>query len=145
MTEKALVIVHLSSLDAFTFEAGETEGFSLAEDIAGAIIRHKGPVIIVDQGWPLQGDESVPRQRLLEDIQGVKGIIWIRFDEETQDWDPFLRKLRQQLRNLNVRKVTVGGVWYNPNLKSGCATEVFVYLRQFFEAKVDESLVGCEE
>jgi hypothetical protein len=141
----ALVIVHLSSLDSYTDAMGSDAGWDLARNLSDAIVDHDGPVVIVDQGWSLGLRQAEPRTWLLDQISGMKGIVWIHFDEAGEDWDPFLRKLRARLKLLDVREVVVGGIWYDPNLEEGCATEVYLYLRQFFKAKVDEDLVGCEE
>lgn len=140
----ALVIVHLSSLDSFTADQGMDEGDQLAFNLADAIVYHDGPVIIVDQGWESEFRQSRPRKRLLSLIQGRKGIIWIKFDEDTEDWEPFLEKLYRRLVKLRVKKVIVGGIWYDPKLKSGCATTVYLYLRRLLQATVDPDLVGCE-
>ena len=143
-SKTALVIVHLSSLDSYTADAGPDAGDELGYNIAEAIVHHDGPVIIVDQGWSLGYRESRPRQEVLRRIKVRNGIIWMRFDEATDDWPPFLLYLKKRLEELMVGKVTVGGIWYDPELKSGCATEVYLYLGRFFQAKVDPDIVGRE-
>jgi hypothetical protein len=144
MPKTALVIVHLSSLDSFTADAGPDAGGELGYNIADAILNHDGPVIVVDQNWSLGHRESRPRSEVLKKIKDRKDVIWIQFDEDVEEWDPFLRKLRARLKLLQVKEVIVGGVWYDPKLKGGCATEVYLYLRKFFKAQVDPELVGCE-
>lgn len=144
MPETALVIVHLSSLDSFTADMGPGAGDELGYNISDAILHHDGPVIVVDQNWSIGYRQSRPRQMVLRRIKDRRGIIWMQFDEGVEEWDPFLRKLRARLKLLQVKEVIVGGVWYDPKLKSGCATEVYLYLRNFFKAKVDPEIVGCE-
>lgn len=140
----ALVIVHLSSLDTFTWIAGARAGTALGCRIANAIDAHEGPVVIVDQGWPLDARASEPRADVLEAVRSRRGkTVWISFDEDVEEWDPFLVSLRRQLASLGVTHTVVGGVWYDPKLKTGCATAVYLDLRSHFTAVVDPALVGC--
>src|SRR3989304_1124535 len=93
---QALVIVHLSSLDAYTDYAEQFtpgEGELLGERLTQAILEHQGPVIIVDQGWELGPRPSRPRARLLEEISRRQDIVWIRFDEATDRWEDFFPQL----------------------------------------------------
>lgn len=138
----ALVIVHLSSLDSFAFHEGMAKATRLARNIAAEILSHRGPVIIVDQGWTLE-DDSAPRARLLETIAARPDIHWIRFDEDVEDWAPFIVRLRRELHRRRVTEVIVGGIWYDPRLETGCATEVYLRLRRFFDVTVNPALVGC--
>ncbi len=141
----ALVVVHLSTLDSFTAQIGKDRGWELARNLADAIKTYSGQVLIVDQGWSLGYKESRPREWLLKEIEERTDIIWIDFDEDVHEWDDFLRELKEQLESLDVQEVLVAGMWYDPKLKSGCATTVYMYLRQYFNTRVDEDLVGCEE
>lgn len=144
----ALVIVHLSSLDAYTQAGHEIEGDTASgEDLAfwieQAIMEHNGPVYIVDQGWSLGLRWSRPRARLLDAIRFRRGTVWIRFDEDTDDWDLFLRDLVRRLKRDSVTRVMIGGIWFDPELKEGCATKVYTHLRRHFKATVNPDIVGC--
>lgn len=141
---EALVIVHLSSLDAFTALVGEKEGWELARHLAVAVRDNPGWVFVADQGWDDDRPESAPRQWLISEIEGIPRITWIRFDEDLQPWEPFLRQLRKLLEARDIQKVWIGGVWYDPALKGGCATAVYLYLKKYFDANVVPELVGCE-
>lgn len=141
---QALVIVHLSSLDSYTDYAGSEEGKLLGERLTRAILGHDGPVIIVDQGWETGYRPSRPRETLLEEIQPRRDIIWIQFDEAGESWDDFFPKLYAALDQVGARSAVVGGVWYEPSLHTGCATFVYLNLRQRMPTVVDEDLVGCE-
>jgi len=81
---------------------------------------------------------------MTERSPGLGPIEVMRFDEDSQPWAPFLRRLRKRLEELNVKSVVVGGVWYAHDLQSGCATEVYLDLKKVFPTKVDGDLVGCE-
>lgn len=146
---EALIIVHLSSLDAYTalmhdvrghFADGEQLGLELTK----AILEHPGPVYIIDQGWDLGRRESRPREELLKAIKPRKDIRWISFDENISDWDDFLPYFRRRLRREGITSAILGGVWYEENSESGCVTQVLQDLREIMPAKVNESIVGCE-
>lgn len=148
--KEALVIVHLSSLDAYTDMSYDAEGHGvhgeeLAFEISRAIRTHRGPVYIIDQGWEIEDSRaSRPRAELLEEIKSRKDIVWMHFDEADEEWGPFLRELRKRLRDDGVTRARVGGIWYHYDETEGCATEVAVHLRKLMPIKVDPSLVGCE-
>jgi hypothetical protein len=149
MAKTALVIVHLSSLDSYTEaareEAGdESLGMLLADAIADEVLQHQGPVYIIDQGWSLGRRESRPRESLMLKIADRKDIVWIKFDEDTDDWDEFLADLVALLKKDRVKRVVIGGIWYDPELHEGCATEVYLHLRRHFYTNVNYRIVGCE-
>jgi len=149
--KNALVIVHLSSLDSYTWQAGEDLGYELAATIGDAIREHPGPVYIIDQGWEYAGRQSKPRMEVLESVKRrsatLPPVSWIKYDEadpDDPDWPEFLAILTDRLRNDGVGKVEVGGIWYDPAFESGCATEVYLGLRKHFPTTVNRDLVGCE-
>ena len=151
---KALLLVHLSSLDnyaEFSYDATGSykQAFELAQRIASAVRRFRGPVYIVDQNWSLLREpSSAPRRWLLEELQRDNRIkdnqTWIQFDEQDSDWDEFLPQLAHKLAKDGVTEVAMGGVWHDPTLESGCVTTTYLYLKDFMKAKVDPRLVGCE-
>lgn len=147
---QALVVVHLSSLDSYTYTDYEAEGdYSKGEalglNLTEAILNHEGPVYIVDQGWEPDRRESRPRAALLEQIVERDDIRWIHFDEADEEWDDFEREIVAALRKDRVTSVVVGGVWYDPEQKEGCATETYFRLKKHFKnTRVDKDLVGCE-
>lgn len=137
----ALVIVHLSSLDAFADACGKHEARALADAIVYAAkdaIRAGQLVYVIDQFWlgPIRDPAAEELRRL--------GAMFIRFDEDTASWDWFLPRLHGRLRRDGVTRVTIGGLWFDPDLKTGCATKVYRYLRAQMPAAVDEDIVGCE-
>lgn len=139
---KALVIVHLSSLDAYAERAGLGKAKQLADRLKDAILKWKGPVYVIDQRWPLN-KWSDPRWNLVQEVQLKRDIQWAHFDDSADDWGIFMRHFRTQLIREGVKEVTLGGVWYYPGGESGCVSEIQDVFRRHFKVKVDEDLVGC--
>lgn len=169
---EALVIIHLSSLDSYSDIEKEASGdythsYQLASDMAEAVLKHDGPVFIVDQGWLFVGRESRARGSFIEEI-GVdydqvqklaeegdvfeiqtyeqhepRRITWIRFDEEYEDWGSFLDFLQKKLKEAKVDKVVLGGLFFESDLSEGCVTFTYKELLKTIPTKVDQGLVGC--
>jgi len=133
----ALVIVHLSTIDSYAWTVGEAKAKPLAERIIRAIRKHRGPVYIVDQFW-----DGPLREQIVVAVADVPAK-WIEFDEDISDWKRFLPSLKRRLTRDRVTNVIIGGVWFDPKLKEGCATEVYLYLLSTIPTKVDKSIVGC--
>jgi len=135
---KALVIVHLSTIDSYAWHVGEEKAKQLAERIIHAVRKHHGPVYIVDQFW-----DGPLRDQIVAAVSDVPAK-WIKFDEDVGDWNRFLPSLKRQLTRDRVTGVVIGGVWFDPALKEGCATKVYLYLLSTLPTKIDKTLVGCE-
>ena len=123
-----------------TGDAQET--FELAYNISQAVKGHIGPVYIVDQGWEPDGRDARARREVLENIKPVP-VQWIQFDEDTDSWDDFLPALLKRLRKDHVAAAVVGGIWWDATLTSGCATTVYLFLRDHMPTEVDMDIVGC--
>jgi hypothetical protein len=151
---KALLLVHLSSLDNYAeFSHDVTQRYDkawhLAERLAKAIRTFQGPVYIVDQTWSLLANpSSEPRRWLLAEIQEAEArgqkVSWIEFDEQLEDWEVFLPNLLERLKRDGISEVRMGGVWHDPTLEYGCVTYTWLYLKHHLKATVDRKLVGCE-
>lgn len=139
---RALVIVHLSSLDAYAQYAGLKKTNDLAKRLEEAILSWDGPVYVIDQRWSF-GEFSGPRWNLVMNVQLKRDINWIHFNDNTEDWNLFVRQLRTRLIRDGVKKVTLGGVWYDPEKEGGCVTDVSRIFKKHLQVKVDENLVGC--
>ena len=147
---EALVIIHLSSLDSYSDMSEDAvgdyrHGVALGERIADAVVTHDGPVFIADQQWILSFPDSAPRREALYKIRFRPDVTWIRFDEQDQSWTPFLADLRRRLRRAGVTTVRLGGLFYQADHRSGCVTRALLYLKRFFDAKVDDMIVGSED
>lgn len=172
---ESLVLIHLSSLDSYAdmeYEATEDRenAYDLAFRMADAVLKHQGPVFIVDQGWYGLGRESRPRWRFLDEIGigvwdkggieyeriqeikeleslGQRGpyrdITWIKFDEQNSEWDKFLRLLKRLLKKTKTAKVVLGGLFFESDLSEGCVTATYQFLKKLFPTKVAPDLVGC--
>lgn len=148
---KALILVHLSSLDnyaEFSFDVTGVydQAWRLAERIAKAARAFKGPIYIVDQDWIFLGEKNdEPRRWLWEELKRRPDAVWFEFDEDHHDWDVFLPKFLKRLKKDKITQAVMGGVWHDPSLKIGCVTKTYLYLNAYgIKAKVDKSLVGCE-
>ena len=136
----ALVLVHTDSIDSFASESPE-QAEQLALSMGMSVKSHKGPIIVVRQGWS-------PRTRYARDFLHEaenSGAHFVKFDEDTQKWNPFLEKLRLLLDRLNVDKVELGGLWYTDNLRSGCVSRTYKYIRKYFPTKVLMDIVAHED
>lgn len=172
---ESLVIVHLSSLDSYAdmeYEATEDRenSYDLAFRMAEAVLKHQGPVFIVDQVWYGLGRESRPRWRFLDEIgvgawekggieyeriQEIKeleslrqrgpyrDITWIKFDEQNSEWDKFLKLLKRLLKEAKTDTVVLGGLFFEHDLSEGCVTATYQFLKKLFPTKVPPDLVGC--
>lgn len=143
----ALVIVHLSSLDAFTDHYGLKKGMELGNRIAEAIEDFDGTIYVIDQGWPLRkGHVSDPRREVIKAIHGTelrKDVRRITFDQSSQDWPKFVHEFSDMLLSEGVDRVLIGGVWFDPEYDMGCTSDVFLQLRDLMEARVDPAIAGC--
>jgi hypothetical protein len=140
--KKALVLIHLSSLDSYVVQYGMEQATQLALRMRAAVLNHDGPVYIVDQRWPFSEPHSIPRHEFVISIQLARDINWIHWDE-WNSWEDFLSDLRGQLKRDGVNQIVLGGVWYDPSLEAGCVSETYLYLKNFFLVIIDPSLVGC--
>lgn len=138
----ALVIVHLSSLDAYAELYGILPAEALATRMIEVVLEHDGPVYVVDQHWPYVQPYSLPRHGFIVSTELARDIDWRRYDER-QDWDAFLRELAHDMKEIGVTKVTLGGVWYDPSKRAGCVTDAYHAFRKNFKTTVDPRIVGC--
>lgn len=138
---KALVIVHLSSLDAYAKRAGLPAAAALAHRLEEAILSWPGSVYVIDQRWPID-EWSGPRWNLVKHVQLKRDIQWMEFDEDEQDWTIFLKHFRAALIRAGVKEVVLGGVWYYPDRESGAVTDAYLVLKHSLKVKIDDNLVG---
>lgn len=140
-----LVVVHPSSIDSF-YEAARDAGvahvaddllFMLAEDVLEYVASGK-PVIWIDQNW----DGSRKRKLDREIGSALEQTIRIHFDELEEDWDALWPKLQVALAIAGTEDVALSGIWYDPDIGSGCALEVANWLRSHGHAVVVSSVGG---
>ena len=141
---KALVIVHLSSLDAYTDAFGEQAGARLAYEFYQKIEDFDGPVFIVDQDWPVTGS-SGPRRALYRSLQSLtfqKNIYYEHFDEASVEWPAFMEKFREMLKRMGVSHTVIGGIWYDPDLKTGAVTDIYKFFGDVLPSIVDPKIAA---
>jgi len=141
-----LVIVHLSSLDAYAWHAAASGQDHLALElgaaIAGAISAHNGPVIVVDQQWDTQSPFAAVRLPALAAVAARPGVLVLHFDEATSSWRGFLPRLRATLDRHGVPGVRLGGLWRDLPEQGGCVSRVARYLRRSFQVRIDPGITG---
>lgn len=141
---EALILIHLSSLDGYTWECGGEAGEALASNLIAALPFYPGPIVVVDPQRRLIGKESAPRAQVLECLQGLPQAQWFPHDEITDGWDRPMERLRQSLLKQNITHLHIGGVWATQNGARGCVNEAMRHLRQHFACYLDRSLCGFE-
>ncbi len=139
---RALVIVHLSSLDAYARHAGVEEAARLADRLEAAVLRWEGPVYVIDQRWPIDRKWSRPRWNFVMNVQIQREIFWKHFDDRI-DWDIFMNHFAARLTADGIRNVTLGGVWFHPGKAGGAVNDLREKLeKKHFRVVVDKSLTG---
>ena len=146
---RALVIVHLSSLDSLAWSQGDVAAEALAARLASAVRRHPGPVVVLDQGW---AQPSPARRLVAAALDARADVTRLRFDEDTAPWGPFLTRLARSLRRLGVGSVRLGGLWWDEasarsgDAVTGCATTVYRALREGgFRVTADRTLLAIPD
>jgi hypothetical protein len=164
--KEALVVFHLSSLDSFydgLERFGPTYrnlGWTFAELLALRILSHEGPVIVIDEQLPFEKGTSEPRQLVLKAMEQRPDIIVIRHDEmegyddwydppdeprEIYTWDDLIVDLHRLLvDDLKVDKVKVAGLYYAPEVDSGCAWYGGNRIKEFLPVEFDEPVLAPE-
>jgi hypothetical protein len=156
---QALIIVHLGSLDVYVDAYGEDEGYKIADRIIEATLSHDGPVVFVDELWPITGSpDTGPRYRIYQEAMlpmaesGKASIIQHCEDDSApknelgypacHSWGSLVKKLSTMFRRMGVASVTIGGFWHDPEHNSGCALYLGEQLANTFSVKFDKSILG---
>jgi hypothetical protein len=148
--KSALIIVHLSSLDAFTDTYGFANGAYVAGQLFVAIAEHAGLVVVLDQGWPRSGAESDPRQLVLNALEKHPQVVWFPHTEDTpvdiDPWEQPMEQLGQLLRDHEITRVVLGGCFATDDDSGGCVNEVRRRLEaQGFVSEIDDDLCGFDD
>jgi len=143
--KEALLIVHLSSLDSFTWECGMEKGNALADQLILALRACTGPIVLIDPRWPLLGSTSRPRSRVLEWVSAASRVVRFAHDEQIEGWERPMNQLGHLLRDLDVTHLRIGGVWATEHGVHGCVNETMKQLtKQGFTCSMDPSICGFE-
>lgn len=143
--KEALLIVHLSSLDSYTWECGMEKGDALADQLILALRTCTGPIVLTDQRWPLLGSTSRPRSRVLAWVRITSRVVWFAHDEESEGWERPMHQLGSLLRALNVTHLRIGGVWATEHGLHGCVNQTMKQLtKQGFTCTMDPSICGFD-
>jgi hypothetical protein len=148
--KRALVIIHLSSLDSFTEEYGFANGAYVASQLCAAIQAHDGLVVVVDQGWEFNGEKSDPRQLVLKALEKHSQVVWFSHTEETliysDQWGQPMQQLGALLRDRGVTSIVLGGCYASEDEERGCVNAARKAIAaQGFACQIDKDLCGFEE
>lgn len=142
---EALLLVHLSSLDAFT-DQNRLAGNYLGQRIRDAI--DAWPVerllFLIDQEWEYRGAQSTPRKYVMEKV-GQRSSFLLHFDEADGNWEEAMDHLAGLLHQHQVTQVVLGGVWATYDGSSGCVNEAQRQLeRRGVPCRLDYDICGME-
>ena len=141
---EALILIHLSSLDSYTWECGGEAGNALASNFITALTFYSGPIVVVDPQHRLIGKESAPRAQVLECLHYLPQVQWFSHNEITDGWERPMEQLWQSLLKQSITHLHIGGVWATRNGVRGCVNEAMRHFQQHFACHMDRSLCGFE-
>jgi hypothetical protein len=152
--KKALVLVHVSSLDSYRETIHELCGDkyaakeaarALTESLVEAAIRHKGPVVVIDNGWDghfVDDFRAAVRQKRPD-------AIWVAHGEDARSWESLFRELDLILAVTHATRAIVGGVWWFADGSAGCVNAVLGHLKKKLgDANAEEGpteILGSED
>lgn len=146
MGNEALLIVHLSSLDAYTDANGQEQGMLLGSTIAHVITTYPACIFVTDQEWEFLGRQCQPRQIVEEALHEHSQVIRFHHDESEDDWEEAMGRLGALLRARGIERLTIGGTWASEDGPEGCVNETERLLkRQGFLCTIDTSICGLVE
>jgi hypothetical protein len=142
----ALLILDLSSLDAYTDLCGSAAGEALGYVLEDAVEHTTCTVFLTDQEWEYSGRASRPRQHFHEVTQNRTDIVRIHFDEDTEEWDRLIEHLGTLFRERQITSVILGGLWATADGSSGGVNEAKRLLEGHgFRCYIDQNLCGMDE
>lgn len=130
----ALVLVQISTLDAYADHFGLDEAYKLARRWRNAVLSFNGRVIIIDQKWPYRDPESKPRYKFVWGVELARPIDFVHYDEP-RDWDGFLESWIVPALS-GVERVDLGGLWYGSDGSYGAVAEAKWFLEKQFDVRV---------
>lgn len=146
--QEALIIVHLSSLDSYVSYYGVEPAQRFVNDVRLAMVKHIGPMVVMDQGWDCISEDAKVLRQMVLDMQEIYPIIIFHHDElcDVSPWQEGMRELAKIVRSLNVNRVRLGGLWASESGASGCVHEVQRQLRaRNIPCYIDKSICALEE
>lgn len=141
---RALVIVHIDSISSLRWQYGDAVADKLLDRLYKMLDQDSkfDEVVVVSQGWGSHDHNDARDIRLIKYSAGKV----IKFDENTQEWRPFIDRLAAYLTKKNVRQVVVAGIWLDPRNRHGCVNTTAKGLaKKGFDVVVDESACGVDD
>lgn len=147
--QEALIIVHLSSLDGYVQYYGVEPAAVLVNDLRMAIVKHSGPVVVMDQGWDFISEDAKALRQMILDMQFTYTNMVVFHHDEMMDvspWQGGMRALAKVVRSLKVNRVRLGGLWTSESGTTGCVHEVQRQLRaRNIPCYIDRTICALEE
>lgn len=140
---KALLIVLPSALDDFGAKYGVNAERDLAQAIFAAMEEFDGPVYVLDQTGPLQRQSTILKAfgRALRLMSIRKDLRSIVFPKDVS-WPEVMRKTWKRLADDGVKKLVLGGIWFDPDLEIGPTTEIYNDFSRAMDVEVDVRIIG---
>lgn len=139
---EALLIVHLSSLDSFSWHNGKRAAAELADALIGKVRTFDGLIVVMHQPWPLTVHTG-PRLTVNAALAAASRVVWFAHDEERDDWTESMQRLGACMRGEQVTHVALGGFEASADEAAGCVNEVRRQLEaQGFTCRVEPALCG---
>ncbi len=146
--QEVLLIVHLSSIDSYISFYDIDAGVMMINDIRFAIAAHRGPIVILDQGWSHISNEAKHLRKTILAMKVLANLTIFHHDEMTDlsPWQDGMNDLATLLNNLHLSSVRIGGFWASQNEDSGCVHEVQrQLLARNISCYIDTSICAFEE
>lgn len=138
----ALVIVHISTLDAYASQKGVKAAYDLASNWRREVLSWKGPIVVVDQKWPYDPDLSEPRYNFVKRVQLARDIMFVE-QRDVDELDEILLEVSKELKKLDVNEVSLGGLWYGGTGEFGAVAEAANFFKnQGFGVSIDKALIA---
>jgi len=145
---ETLVIVHLSSIDTYASYYGIEPAQRLVNDLRMAIVKHPGPVVVMDQGWDFIPEDGKVLRQMILDMESIYPLTIFHHDElcDIAPWQDGMKNLAKLLRKLETSRVRLGGLWTSETGKTGCVHETQRHLRaRNIPCYIDQSICALEE
>jgi hypothetical protein len=149
MIKTALLVVHPTSMDAYRHIEGLEAARNLTRSLIQTVKEHEGPVYaVVDPEWEVSSSFT---REILSALRERRAYTFPCGDCKI-GWYRLFRDLPVKLIEDNVRRVIVGGIWYDhdekkgePSQEFGCVSAAYWLLKDLgVPVAIDFKITGQE-